>query len=56
MKKLMQLVKWYLKGLTLRLGQGNGTSYNAFNRWQRENDSRKNGRHSSRMRGANDEL
>lgn len=49
--KMLRLVKWYVRGLVLRLSRGNGTSYNAFSRWQRAEDGRRNGRHSSRMGG-----
>lgn len=47
--KTLKLVKWYVRGLVLRLSRGNGTSYNAFSRWARSEDGRKNGRHSKRM-------
>lgn len=49
--KTLKLVRWYVRGIVLRLSRGNGTSYNAFSRWQRVNDGRKNGRHSERMKG-----
>lgn len=54
--KNLKLVKWYLKGLKALWTSRNTSGYNSYSRWCRAEDGRKNGRHSSRMRGANDGL
>lgn len=56
MKKVNSMIKWKIRGLKALIKSRNTKGHNAFSRWKRAEDGRKNGRHSRRMEENNERL